>query len=267
MGNNKSLLRWAGGKSWFINAFKSITGNIEYEAYYEPFLGGASIFLSSVEDHLSFLSDINGELIDTYTVVRDYPEKLVSVIKEMRISELDYYYYRDEYEPRDLIESAARFIYLNHFSYNGIYRVNSKGKYNVPFGKRTTPYDTEIIKRVSIRLKDSNLANGDFNIWKDKIKKNDLVFLDPPYSVSSNIKDNGFIGYNKNLFSLDDQNRLKYLIDIIKEKGAYYILTNAFHPTIKEIFENKDDVCIVLNRKCLIGVVIIVSSALSSGEN
>lgn len=247
------LIRWAGGKKWFIPFFKKYTANLRYNNYFEPFAGGATIFFSCVENHHSFLSDLNSDLIDTYKVIKEKPDELIALIDRMKISETDYYYYRDDYLYETDIEKAARFLYLNHVSFNGIYRVNSEGKYNVPYGKKITPYKTEVIRVAHDRLQNTDLAAGDFDIWKDTISEGDLVFLDPPYSVSSKKHENGFISYNAKLFSLEDQNRLKQFIDLIKERNAYYIMTNAHHEVIRTIFSNKNDICISLNRNCLIG--------------
>lgn len=109
----------------------------------------------------------------------------------------------------------------------------------MPYGHRTKDFlEADKLRFVSLRLKNATLFHGDFAISKRKIKKGDLVFLDPPYTVSHN--DNGFIKYNQKLFSLDDQKRLSELIDFIKSKDAYYVLTNAAHKTIKEMFDKGD---------------------------
>lgn len=252
MSKNMSIVRWAGGKSWFVPYFKKITKKLEYNSYFEPFLGGASIFLSSVEGHDAYLSDINSELISAYIEVRDNPDKLIETITGMPISEEKYYDYRTR-KPHNEIEKAARFLYLNHTSFNGIYRVNAKGEYNVPYGKRHVPYDTSKIYFASKKFAKATLEVGDFDRWGDMIREKDLVFLDPPYSVSNMNKENGFIGYHQKLFSLDDQKRLRRFIDLIRERKAYYILTNTFHDEILNIFSIVGDCCIPVQRACVIG--------------
>ena len=137
------------------------------------------------------------------------------------------------------VQRAAKFIYLNQTSYNGIYRVNLKGVYNVPFGFRTKTFlDPANLLNAQQALEKTTLKKQDFNLVIKNIKKKDLVFLDPPYTVSHN--NNGFIKYNEKIFSLDDQIRLSAIIDEIKKKGAYYILTNAAHNIIDDIFEKGD---------------------------
>jgi DNA adenine methylase len=143
------------------------------------------------------------------------------------------------------------FSYLNQTSFNGIYRVNLKGEYNVPYGYRTKNFlEPEKLRLVSKKLQKTNLFQSDFDNVRDNIKKRDLIFLDPPYTVSHN--NNGFIKYNQKIFSLDDQKRLSSFIDFIKQKDAYFIMTNASHKIIDDIFE-KGDYKIELERASLIG--------------
>ena len=155
-------------------------------------------------------------------------------------------------EPIDQIERAARFIYLNHTSFNGLYRVNRNGKYNVPYGKRkAVGYNYDIITAASNRLSNALIYSSDFEKALENVAPNDLVYLDPPYVVA---KDNNcFIQYNKNLFALADQERLSRCIDRIKSVGAFYILSNAKHDTIFEIFKKNEDAAIALTRTSLIG--------------
>ena len=222
----KPCLRWAGGKNWLIKYLPQIIGDTAFDNYHEPFLGGASVFLSIKPPQQAFLSDLNEDLIKTYIALRSE-------------------------HPQDEITRAARFIYLNQTSFNGIYRVNLKGEYNVPYGFREKEFLNEkTLLDVSNALQNAILRYGDFDLVRQNIKPNDLVFLDPPYTVSHN--NNGFIKYNQKIFSLEDQIRLNSLIQYIKKIGAYYILTNAAHETIKEIFNN-GDWCIELNRASLIG--------------
>ena len=136
----KPFLRWAGGKTWFIDHLEALLDGQHFANYYEPFLGGGSIFFSlSVTDAAATLSDANTELIDTYISIRDNVEEVIQYFATYENTS-DFYYKLREKEPTDPFERAARFIYLNHTSYNGLYRVNRKGKYNVPFGKRKSDY-------------------------------------------------------------------------------------------------------------------------------
>ncbi|OCT16859.1 DNA adenine methylase [Paenibacillus pectinilyticus] len=245
------FIRWAGGKTWLVKSLDQIIGNLQYRRYYEPFIGGGAIFFAMDHRHNCYLSDLNKELIDTYIAVRDMPEAVISRFIGYNNTSDDYYRIRS-LNPDDQVEKAARFIYLNQTSYNGLYRVNRQGQYNVPYGRREKwTYDINKIITASQKLQKVKLQCFDFEGYKYRIKENDLVFLDPPYTVSHN--NNGFIKYNQNLFSINDQYRLSRYIDFIKRKGAYYILTNAAHPVIREIFQRDGDRILELDRQSLIG--------------
>lgn len=247
----KPFLRWAGGKSWFIEHLEELLDGQNFTNYYEPFLGGGSIFFSiSVTDAVATLSDANKELIDTYIAIRDNVEEVIQYFATYENTS-DFYYKLREKEPTDPFERAARFIYLNHTSYNGLYRVNRKGKYNVPFGNRKSDtIDVEEIRKASQALAGTVLLSGDFENRGDVIQEGTLVFLDPPYTVSHN--DNGFIQYNQSIFSIEDQERLANYIQLIMDRGAYFILTNAAHNAIREIFGDCGHSMLV-ERQSLIG--------------
>ena len=247
----RPFLRWAGGKSWLVKHLNSIIGEHVFNCYHEPFLGGGSMFFYLAPKQKAFLSDLNSELIMTYQALKEDPDGVITFLKKYSNTSEDYYRIRSS-RPSTSIEIAARFIYLNQTSFNGIYRVNTKGEYNVPYGNRTKSFiEVDKLMSASAMLQVATLRSGDFDCVRDNIAPGDLVFLDPPYTVSHN--HNGFIKYNQRLFSLEDQYRLKALIDYIKEQGAYYILTNAAHNTIHEIFYEETDRCLELNRASLIG--------------
>ena len=247
----KPFLRWAGGKSWFIDQLESLIEGQNFTNYYEPFLGGGSVFFSlAVTDAEVTLSDANIELIDTYIAIRDDVEKVVRHFSSYENTS-DFYYELRAKDPVDPFERAARFIYLNHTSYNGLYRVNRQGQYNVPYGKRKSDtIDIDEIRKASQALKGANLVAGDFENRGDVIQNGTLVFLDPPYTVSHN--DNGFVQYNQRIFSIEDQRRLAGYIQFIMDQGAYFILTNAAHDAIREIFANCGRSMLV-ERQSLIG--------------
>ena len=231
------FLRWAGGKRWLIPNLHKYLPIKGFKAYHEPFIGGASI-LFHLRPKEAYISDLNSELINTYKSVKNNVSQLITYLKEFDNTEEEYYKIR-ELKFDDEIQEAARFIYLNYASFNGIYRVNKNGKYNVPYGKRIDyQYDCDNLLNVSKVLKNVHMDNGDFYNCLDNVKKDDLVFLDPPYTVTHN--NNGFIQYNQRIFSLEEQKRLSEMIYKIKERSAFYILTNAAHPTIKEIFNHGD---------------------------
>lgn len=246
----KPFLRWAGGKSWIIKYLRPLLSKQSFRNYHEPFLGGGAVFFSLTHQGSTFLSDSNQELIETYISIRDNVNEVISLLREYP-NEKDFYYNLRDTCPLDSIKKAARFIYLNQTSFNGIYRVNLKGKYNVPYGYRKKTILNEIeLKIASSKLQGVELKYCDFGITHSRIEKDDLVFIDPPYTVSHN--NNGFIKYNQKIFLLEDQYRLSKLIDEIKNKKAFYILTNAAHDKIFEIFD-KGDLLIHVERANLLG--------------
>ncbi|MCY9747946.1 DNA adenine methylase [Paenibacillus larvae] len=246
----KPFLRWVGGKTWLIKYLNKIIGDTKFKNYHEPFLGGGSIFFTISPKRSSYLSDINNELINTYQCIKDNPSAVIDMLRTYENTEVFYYKIRNQVS-NDPIEQAARFIFLNQTSFNGLYRVNQRGEYNVPFGYRKKDFlEEEKLISASKCLQKATLICGDFTCNKFNIMEGDLVFLDPPYTVSHN--NNGFIKYNQKLFSLNDQKRLSKFIDYIKSQGAYYILTNASHQTILELFD-KGDLRLELSRSSLIG--------------
>lgn len=248
----ETFLRWAGGKKWLIPHMARMVSEIEFEHYHEPFLGGGAIFFSIDRTRKAYLSDANPQLINTYIQVRDNPEKVIEYFRLFHNTADEYYQIRSEFSADCTPENAARFIFLNQTSFNGLYRVNREGRYNVPYGFRNLKdYDVKRIREASTKLQKTRITAGDFEVNKYRIKKNDLVFLDPPYTVSHNR--NGFIAYNQKLFSLEDQHRLKRFIEYIKNKEAFYVLTNAAHEAIREIFLTHGDRILEVNRQSLIG--------------
>lgn len=248
----KPILRWAGGKNWLAQRIDSLFQIPDYHNYYEPFLGGGSIFFSLCPQNGVYLSDLNADLIETYLAVRDFPDDVINVLQDYENSEEFYYLIRNT-EPDLPAERAARFIYLNQTSFNGIYRVNRQGRYNVLYGYRTKNFlEKDNLIKVSRRLQNANIFVGDFDSIRETLTPRDLVFLDPPYTVSQRSGENGFIKYNSKLFSLEDQYRLRSLIDFIDELGAYYILTNAAHEVIREIFAHEHNQMIEIQRASLI---------------
>lgn len=248
--NTKPLLRWVGGKTWSLSILNSLVGKINYNNYFEPFFGGGAFFFSFNQKNNSYLSDLNKELIYTYEIIKNCPEKLIKKIVSFENSE-EFYYRIRETTFTNKLDIAARFLYLNKTSFNGIYRVNKAGKYNVPYGKRAINHNeiSNHIFLISEKLQRVNLFYSDFENTIGEVEKNDLIYLDPPYTVTHN--DNGFIIYNEKLFSKADQKRLSSYIDKIKSKGAYYILSNANHEFVKDLFV-KDDKLYELERASLI---------------
>lgn len=254
MNKIKPFLRWAGGKTWLVKQIDQFIPQ-KFNNYHEPFLGGGSIFIHLKANKIikgkSYLSDLNKDLINSYKIVKSNPNELIEELLKYKNTEKFYYDIRAQnFESK--IQSAAQFIYLNKTSFNGIYRVNQEGKYNVPYGYRSV--GQKIIKEELLELsklfKNCYFSTKDFNKSLDFINQGDLVFLDPPYTVAH--ENNGFVLYNQKIFSWEDQIRLEKYIEAVKEKGAYFILTNAAHKSIEELYRNAGE-SLKLNRFSLIG--------------
>ena len=174
------FLRWAGGKKWLVQRIKNTLDVNLYSSFHEPFVGGGAM-LFNFQPKRAFISDANEQLMLTYEVVRDHIEELIGIISGFGINETSYYEIRD-IRSEDPIIQAARFIYLNQMSYNGIYRVNSKGEYNVPWGKRQNyHFDYDNLRNVSNYLTHVHIKSMDFADSIKSVRRNALVFLDPPY--------------------------------------------------------------------------------------
>jgi DNA adenine methylase len=246
----KPFLRWAGGKKWFVRYLNGLIPN-QFKDYHEPFLGGGSVFFNIKSENNYYLSDLNTDLINTYIQVRDSIEDVICHLQKFKNTAKDYYEIRNKIYTSNSLR-AAQFIYLNKTSFNGIYRVNRQGRYNVPFGYRENVdhVDASSLRSASKALKDVFLNSQDFQISLAKVKKSDFVFIDPPYTVAH--ENNGFIAYNQKLFSLEDQYKLAECLKVLNKIGAYFILTNAFHKTIRDIYDGTGDFY-YLERKSLIG--------------
>lgn len=246
---DKPFLRWAGGKTWLLKHLDNLSANFNFPTYHEPFLGGGAVFFN-LQPRDAILSDSNRELIDTYRALKENVGKVIKELQQFENTEAEYYEIRATVF-RSKFKKAAQFIFLNQTSFNGIYRVNLNGVYNVPYGYRNTEiFNIDRLKQISALLQTAKLYDGDFGSHAKTIKKGHLVFLDPPYTVTHN--NNGFIKYNQKLFSFEDQQRLSSFIDLIKGKKAFYILTNAAHSAIETLFE-KGDYKVKLKRASLIG--------------
>jgi DNA adenine methylase len=246
----KPFLRWAGGKRWLKSEIDRLVNINDYKSYHEPFVGGGAI-LFHLNAANAFISDANKELIDTYLAIRENPNNVIDNLKKFRRDKESYYIIRSE-NFTDNFSKAAQFIYLNQLSFNGIYRVNANGGYNVPYGNRENyDFDYENIKLVSEFLQNTTIQHCDFQDSLNNVRENDLVFLDPPYTIAHNL--NGFVQYNQKIFSLEDQYRLTNAIDKIKQIGASYILTNAAHAKVREIFDKENDKIIEVSRASVVG--------------
>jgi len=250
----KPFLRWAGGKNWLTSKIHNYLPN-EFNDYHEPFLGGGSIYFylksNGVIKNQSFLSDLNSDLINAYLTIKTSVDLVIEILSEYK-NDKEFYYSLRSAKFDDELQRAVQFLFLNRTSFNGIYRVNKYGEYNVPFGDRKLAklFDPENLRLVANLLKDTKLGCLDFADTLSNIKQGDLVFLDPPYTVAH--ENNGFVKYNQKIFAWEDQIKLKDFIEKIESKGAFYIMTNAAHKSIEELHANHG-VFEKLKRPSLIG--------------
>lgn len=235
-------LKWAGGKRWFVSNHQELLPK-KFNKYIEPFFGSGAVFFSVQPEH-ALISDLNPELINLYEIIRDEPIKLEKKLKEhQRNHSKEYYYSMRALQPRTKITAAARMLYLNRTCWNGLYRVNLKGKFNVPKGtKDTVTLETDNFKKLSEILKKAEIKCQDFEKSIESAIDGDFLFVDPPYTVAHN--NNGFIKYNQNLFSWKDQLRLRDVLLAAVQRGVEVVLTNAAHSSVKEIYSNFDQLVV-----------------------
>ncbi|MBC5767226.1 DNA adenine methylase [Ramlibacter albus] len=230
----RPFLKWAGGKRWLAPQVVEIIGSVRGR-YVEPFLGGGSVYFSLLPER-ALLSDKNSELINVYQVLQSDPAQLAKLLQEHQKNHSDEYYYSmRDYAPTNPHRQAARFVYLNRTCWNGLYRVNLKGEFNVPIGTKTSvvlPDDDW--RAVSRMLKRAEIVCSDFEVAIDTAGKGDVVFADPPYTVKHNL--NGFIKYNDSLFSWADQLRLFDTLLRAKKRGARVVITNANHESVRKLY-------------------------------
>ena len=241
------LIKWPGGKRALLNKlFKFIPAN--FQTYYEPFFGGGAFFFG-LQPEQAVLSDTNGDLIECYSVVRESPDKLVQILKSYQNSE-DFYYKLRAENSHDPVNRAARFLYLTRLSFNGIHRVNLKGQFNVPYGRKIhlETVDEEQIHTTSNALKHVTLKSSDFETASEKAQKFDFVYFDPPYTVAH--ATNGFVKYNEKIFSWDDQIRLARHAKKLADRGCKVLISNADHPSIHNLY--RDFECEIIERFSII---------------
>ncbi len=237
------FLRWVGGKRWLVDAYPDLFPQ-SYNRYIEPFLGsGAALFHLGPKNAL--LGDTNAALIDTYRAIKSDWKRVWSVLlKHHRRHNADYYYRIRESKPRARHTKAAKFIYLNRTCFNGIYRVNRDGGFNVPLGSRASvirPDDD--FAAVSSVLQLCRFQCCDFQTLLAKAKDGDLVYVDPPYTVKHN--DNNFVRYNEVLFRWQDQVRLAAAVVEAGTRGAQIVVSNANHQCIRNLYSKFGKITVV----------------------
>lgn len=233
----KPFLKWAGGKRWFVRKYSFLLPK-KFNRYIEPFLGSGAVFFY-LRPKIAILGDSNSELITTYQALKNNWLLVYQYLEEhQKKHNSKYYYYIRASKPQDMYSRAARFIYLNRTCWNGLYRVNKRGEFNVPIGtKSKVIYDDENFEEISNLLQSSALYICDFEELINKAEEGDFIFVDPPYTVSHN--NNSFIKYNERLFSWSDQKRLFRALLRAKERGVMIVGTNAYHKSVLELYKGK----------------------------
>ncbi len=241
-GKPKPFVKWVGGKRQLLRQFREMRlyppekFNPKSGRYFEPFVGGGAVFFDLLPRR-AFLSDLNSELVVTYNVIKKDVEKLIISLKEHKINK-EYYLRIRAQNPRKLsdVDAASRFIYLNRTCFNGVYRVNSSGGFNVPFGKYTSHLicDEVNLRKVSKALKEVEIKKQDYKEVLKKAKKGDFVYFDPPYHPMSSTA--SFTSYTKEDFSKEDQIELKDIFVKLHRRGCFVMLSNSDTPFMNEIY-------------------------------
>ena len=230
------FLKWPGGKRWLAPRLAAFIRQRLTGKYFEPFLGSGAIFFALRPQH-AMLSDINDDLINVYIQVRNRPETLIKKLKLLTVDRETYYRIRSTQSDCP-VECAVRFLYLNRTAFAGMYRLNQRGQFNVPFGggDRTPKplWNRNILKIASTALRNRKITAGDFSGAFNAAAPGDVIYCDPTYTVTHNC--NGFIRYNEKNFSWEDQERLAHAAFNARAHGVLVIISNAAHESIAKLY-------------------------------
>jgi DNA adenine methylase len=250
------VVKWVGGKRQLLDSLVPLMPK-RIRMYCEPFIGGGAMFLHK-QPVRAYVNDINAELINLYETIRDYPDELLLSLEQHK-NEKEYFLEirewdkdKEAYAKRSGIEKASRMIYLNKTCFNGLYRVNRNGEFNVPFGKYSNPniVNAKVIKAVSRYLNraDIQFFHTDYETILDMLPKNSFVYLDPPYDPVSQTAN--FTGYTKKGFNREEQIRLRENCDELHRRGIKFMLSNSATDFIKEQY-GKYDIMIVKAKRAV----------------
>ena len=243
--NITPFVKWAGGKRQLLSQIKERMPK-HYNKYYEPFIGGGAVLFELLPSD-AIINDINKSLINAYRQISTVPEEFINYVNkidnEMWDDGKEYYYcIREKYNDKLIknefdVELAALFVFLNKHCFNGLYRVNGKGLFNVPYNNsRRLSIDEEVIKNVSEYLRGITIMDGDFQEACVSAKEGDFLFIDSPYAP---LNPTSFESYTKEGFDIESHKRLSKLFDELTDRGCYCMLTNHNTEFINELYGNK----------------------------
>lgn len=236
----KPLLKWAGGKSQLLTKILPLIPT-QYGKFIEPFFGGGAVFFATVPEK-AIIADANPELVNLYIQIASNVEEVIEHLKQHK-NDHDYFYEVRALDRKRMTdtEAAARTIFLNKTCFNGLYRVNKKGHFNVPFGRYKNPTicDEENLRKASILLNKAEIVCGDYKeILRSYAAPGDFIFLDPPYLPISQNSD--FKRYTKEQFHEENHIELAEEVNRLHELGCYVILTNSNHPLAHNLYQEYD---------------------------
>lgn len=235
----KPFLKWAGGKRQLLSQYEQHFPPLDQiNHYYEPFIGSAAVFFH-LQPPQATLADRNAKLIDLYRTIQTDVEGVIDALQQHR-NEEDYFYQVRTQDPAQLtaVQRAARLIFLNKTCYNGLYRENKKGEFNVPFGRYKNPTicDKDRLRKASHALQGVSLQTADFADVVQTAVAGDFIYFDPPYAPLS--ATSSFTGYSKYGFDHDDQERLAKTIHRLTDKGCKVMLSNSSAEVIYDLYDN-----------------------------
>jgi DNA adenine methylase len=235
----RPFLKWAGGKAQLLSQMEPFFPS-EYRTYFEPFLGGGAVFFS-LRPERAILSDSNPDLINAFVVARDDPKGFMAAVDQhfSRRTEESYFYQVRSQDPTLLssVERAARTVFLNKTCFNGLYRVNSEGRFNVPWGgyKHPTLYERENVLAASVALHGTKIILSDYRKVCPRAKTGDFVYLDPPYHPLSETSQ--FTSYTKEDFGNKEQRQLAAVCRGLDKRGVLFMLSNSATPLVRSLYE------------------------------
>lgn len=246
----KPFVKWVGGKRQLLRQFRELglyppeDFNPITNTYYEPFVGGGAVFFDLLPKNAE-LSDLNNELVTTYNVIKNNVDELIQSLQK-HIYDKEYYLEVRAKKVEDLsdVEVASRFIFLNRTGFNGLYRVNKSGQFNVPFGRYNNPVicDEDNLRRVSDALQDVTITHQDYKHVLKTAKSGDFIYLDPPYYPIN--ATSSFTSYTAEGFLEKEQTELRDTFVKLHEKGCFVMLSNSDTPFINELYSGLDGITI-----------------------